>query len=166
MKIIQAQPQDLVDILFLLKQCVKDMNSKGFKHWNSAHPSPELIKNDIEKGTLYLYTDLGIVQGMINLSDEIPEEYKDIKWKLENEKILYVKRFAIHPLWQEANIGEQLIGFAENFAKEHNFKGVRLDVLDSYPLNEKFFESKDYGKAGTFHSDFQKIPYACFEKGL
>ena len=166
MEIKKASSYDLIDILFLLKQCTLDMNMKGFKQWNSANPSPDLIKEDIEKGTLYLFIDNAIVKGMINLSDEIPEEYNQISWKNSADKILYIKRFAIHPYWKQSDISNKLMEFAEQYAKDNNFKGIRLDALDSYPADEKFFTDRKYEHAGNFHSDFQKIPYACFEKNL
>ena len=56
--------------------------------------------------------------------------------------------------------------FAEQYAKEHDFGGIRLDVLDTYPADENFFKSRNFDYAGNFHSEFQKIPYACFEKNL
>lgn len=166
MEIIQASSYDLIDILFLLKQCILDMNKKGFKQWNSAYPGPEIIKEDIEKGTLYIFRDLGIAKGIINLSDEIPEEYTQIGWKGKSDKVLYIKRFAVHPLWKHTDISDKLMVFAEKYAKDNKFKGIRLDVLDTYPADEKFFSERNYNHAGDFHSEFQKIPYACFEKNL
>lgn len=166
MKIKQASSYDLVDVLSLLQDCIVDMNRNGLKQWNSAYPGSEIMKYDVEKGTLYLFTDLGIAKGMINLSDERPDDYKEIKWKGESDKILYINRFAVHPIWKDSDIAEQLIGFAENFAKENKFLGIRLDVLDSYPVDNKFFTAKNYEFAGEFHSSFQKIPYTCYEKNI
>ena len=42
MEIQQASSADFVEVLFLVKQCVKDMNNKGLKQWNSSNPSPEV----------------------------------------------------------------------------------------------------------------------------
>jgi GNAT superfamily N-acetyltransferase len=166
MEIKKATPYDLVDVLFLLKQCIADMNRNGLKQWNSANPSSEVIIEDIEKGTLYIYTELGMAKGMINLSEEMPEEYQQVEWKGNNEKVLYVKRFAVHPIWQDTNIGDQLLQFAENYAKEKGFTSIRLDVLDSYPVDDVFMKSRAFEPAGSFHSEFQKKPYDCFEKNL
>lgn len=166
MEIKQASSYDLIDVLFLLKQCTLDMNKKGFKQWNNANPGPEIIKEDIEKGTLFIFKDSGMSKGMFNLSDEIPEEYNQIKWKVNSDKIIYIKRFAIHPLWQDSDIRERMMKFAEQYAKEKNYKGIRLDVFDSYPADEKFFKDRQYEHVGNYHSNFQKIPYSCYEKNL
>jgi hypothetical protein len=166
MEIIQASSYHLVDALYLLKQCVFEMNRKGLKQWNSANPSAHDIKADIEKGTLYLYTEINIAQGMFNLSEELPEEYKDIQFKSKSDKILYIKRFAVHPLWMDSEVASKLLDFAEKFARDKNYTGIRLDLLDSYPVDEKFFTSRNFTAAGSFHSEFQKMLYTCFEKSL
>jgi hypothetical protein len=166
MEIKQASSPQLVDALYLLKQCVLEMNRKGLKQWNSANPSPQVIKEDIDKGTLYIYYEMNIAQGMINLSEEVPEEYKDIEFKSKTDKVLYIKRFAIHPLWIDSEVAANLLSFAEKFAKENKFTSLRLDLLDSYPVGEKFFTSRNFVSAGSFHSEFQKLPFTCFEKNL
>ncbi len=166
MDIKQVTPYHLVDILFLLKECTHDMNKMGLKQWNNTYPGPDLMKSDIEKGTLYWAVDMGIAQGMINLTDEVPSEYSDIAWKKNPGKVLYLNRFAVHPLWKDSNVPELLMGFAEQKAKENGYDGIRLDVLDSYPVTNSFFQDKSYEPAGEFHSDFQKIPYICYEKSL
>lgn len=166
MEIKQASSYQLVDALYLLKQCVLEMNRKGLKQWNSANPSPQVIREDIEKGTLYLYTDMKIIKGMINLSEEVPDEYKEISWKGKADKVLYIKRFAIHPLWVDSEVASDLMEFAEKFAKDNKFTTVRLDLLDSYPVDDKFFTSRNFAAAGSFHSEFQKMLYTCYEKSL
>ena len=166
MEIKQASLIDLVDVLFLLRDCIVDMNSKGLKQWNSAYPGPDVMKEDIEKGTLYIFTELGIAKGMVNLSDESPQEYEEIKWNGKSDKILYIDKFVVQPIWKESDVAEKLIAFAEKYASDNKYAGIRLDVLDSYPVDNSFFKSKNYDQAGEFHSSFQKIPYTCYEKNL
>jgi GNAT superfamily N-acetyltransferase len=166
MEIKQATSYYLVDLLFLLKECVEDMNSRGLKQWNSANPGAAVIKEDINKGTLYFYSELGIVHGMINLTDEKPKEYDDVSWKSDGGKILYVNRLAVHPLYLESDVSDKLLKFTEEYAKKNKYTSIRLDVLDSYPVDNKFFVARKFESAGNYHTDFQKMPYVCFEKDL
>jgi hypothetical protein len=103
---------------------------------------------------------------MINLSDEIPEEYKDIRWKGSEGKLLYLNRFAVHPQWLDSDISLKLFEFAENYAAENKYTGIRMDVLDSYPVDRSFFDARNFQYTGDFHTDFQKMPYMCYEKSL
>jgi hypothetical protein len=166
MEIQQASSADFVEVLFLVKQCVRDMNNKGLKQWNNSNPSSGQLKHDIEKNTLFLYKEMGVAKGMINLTDEISDEYREVDWKSRPDKVLYVKRFAIHPLWQDSDVSEKLLEFAEKYAIENHYTSIRLDALDNYPIDEKFFESRKFTFAGTLKSSFEKAPYACFEKSL
>lgn len=166
MEIIKASSHLLVDVLFLLKECISDMNSKGLKQWNSANPGEEAMKEVINNGTLYLYTEIGIARGMINLSDECPKEYNEIEWKGNTDKVLYLSKFAVHPVWIETDICDTLISFAEKYATDNGYTSIRLDVFDSYPVGEKFYTGRSFDYAGNFHSEFQKMPFSCFEKNL
>jgi len=166
MEIKQATPSEFVEVLFLIRECVKDMNSKGLRQWNNASPSPEQLKEELEKGTIFLIQELGIVKGLMKLTSELPSEYTDISWKNVMARPLFIKLFAIHPLWHNSNISEKLIEFAEIYAKENNYSGIRLDIMDNYPVGAGFFENKQFIVAGTFQSDYQKTPFVCYEKSL
>jgi GNAT superfamily N-acetyltransferase len=166
MEIKQATPSEFVEVLYLIRECVKDMNSKGLKQWNNSSPSPEQLREELEKGTIFLYQELGIVKGLMKLTGELPSEYAGIDWKTIMERPLFIRLFAIHPFWHNSNISEKLIEFAEIYAKENNYSGIRLDSLDNYPVSEVFFENKQFIVAGTFQSSFQKTPFICYEKSL
>jgi len=166
MEIKQATSYYLVDVLFLLKECVEDMNSRGLKQWNSANPGAAVMKQDIDNGTLYLYSELEMLHGMINLTDEKPVEYDDVDWKGNGGKVLYLNRLAVNPLYLESDICDKLLNFAEEHAKKNKYTTIRLDVLDSYPVDDKFFVTRKFENAGNYHTDFQKMPYVCFEKDL
>jgi hypothetical protein len=166
MEIKQATPSEFVEVLFLIRECVKDMNSKGLKQWNNASPSPEQLRDELEKGTIFLYQELGIVKGLMKLTSDLPSEYEGVGWKNTMAKPLFIKLFAIHPLWHDSDISEKLIEFAEIYAKENNYSGIRLDIMENYPVGEGFFEGKQFVMAGTFQSEYQKTPFVCYEKSL
>jgi hypothetical protein len=80
MEIIQAKPTDLIEILYLLRVCILDMNAKGLKHWNSAYPGPELIQQDLDSGSIYLAKEKGVCKGMVTLNEHEPADYKQINF--------------------------------------------------------------------------------------
>ena len=106
MEILQAKQIDLIEILFLVRECVKDMNSRGMKHWNSSYPGTDDVTKDLNKESIYLVKDIGICLGMVTINELEPDDYKDIKWSDNNSKILYMKRMAVHPYWQDKGIGK------------------------------------------------------------
>jgi ribosomal protein S18 acetylase RimI-like enzyme len=166
MEILQAKQSDLIEILFLVKECVKDMNSKGMKHWNSSYPGVEEIGLDLDKGFIYLVKNKGVCVGMVTLNESEPDEYKGIKWSGNNLKILYMKRMAVHPVWQDKGIAEMLVKFAEKYAGEKKYSYIRLDTLSSNQAEANLYTNGSYDEVGEFYSTFQKTPFKCYEKKI
>ncbi len=166
MEIYKAKPSDLVEILYLLRECVRDMNQKGMKHWNSSYPGIEDIGHDLNKESIFLVKEKGICMGMVTLNESEPEEYRGINWSSNDSKVLYMKRMAVHPNWQEKGVAEMLVRFAENYARENKYNYIRLDTLSSNQSEAKLYANSKYDEVGEFHSTFQKIPFKCYEKKI
>ncbi|MBN2480563.1 MAG: GNAT family N-acetyltransferase [Bacteroidales bacterium] len=166
MEILQANDKDLIEILYLLKVCIADMNKKGLKHWNSAYPDAESIKNDLAKGVIYVLKDKGVCKGMVTLNDTEPEEYRQIKWSDDLSRPLYLHRMAIHPKWQGLGLARELIDFADEFARRNGYNCIRLDVFSPSDRARQLYEKQDFRQAGTFHASYQRVPYVCYEKLL
>lgn len=166
MKILKATHNDLVEVLFLLKECVSDLNSNGLKHWNNAYPGADNMIKAIESETLYLLKEKGVAKGMVTLGMESPEEYKNIEWKTDSDKIIFIKFLAVHPRWENTDIAKKLIEFVEQYASDNNFSALRIDVYGGIEMAEKLFDDTGFNKTGQFHSSFQSTPYYAYEKGL
>ena len=166
MEINQARPNDLIEILFLLRVCTLDMNSRGLKHWNSAFPGTEVIQSDLEKGSIYLAKEKGVCKGMVTLNDREPEDYKDMTFNSGINKPLYLQNMAVHPKWQGMGIASLMIDFAQKFAKDRGFNCIRLDVFKPSQSARNLYEKQLFREVASFHSAFQKIPYICYEKHI
>ncbi|MBN1116411.1 MAG: GNAT family N-acetyltransferase [Bacteroidales bacterium] len=166
MKVLKAEPSDLVEVLYLLEVCVLDLNRKGFKHWNSAYPGVENMNSAIEEGSLYLYKEKGVAKGIIVFSDSEPEGYNNLGWKSDGKKPLFLKFIAVHPLWTGKGIASELIHAAEIFAKENNYSAIRVDAYSGIQSALKLYTELGYSEVGEYHSTFQEAPYIAYEKGL
>lgn len=166
MEIKQARDKDLIEILYLLKVCIADMNRKGFKHWNSAYPDAESIKSDLAEGSVYVLKDKGVCKGMMTLKDTEPEEYRQIKWPGDSSRPLYLHRIAIHPKWQGLGLAKDLIHFADDFVRKNGYNCIRLDVFSPSEHAIQLFEKQHFDEIGSFHTSYQQIPYVCYEKLL
>lgn len=166
MKIVKAIPSDLVEILFLLKECVSDLNTKGLKHWNSSFPGSDAMVKAIDDGVLYLYKELGIAKGFAIISEEEPEEYKKLDWGTSSEKTLFIKFLDVHPLFQGNGIAKKIIEYLENYASSNAFSSIRVDIYGALGSANELYTELGYANSGEFHSSFQATPYVAFEKGL
>ncbi len=166
MNILKAEAGDLVEVLFLMKECVEYLNDEGFKHWNNAYPGTRYLKQAIDNGNVYIYKDKGIAKGMVILSTEPPEDYKNIEWQINNDKVLYLNFLAVHPIWQKLGIDKSLVEYTELYAKDNGYAAVRSDIYSGLPTANDMYSDLGFNKTGQFHTGFQTAPYFAFEKGL
>ena len=166
MEILKASPSDLVEVMFLVRECVIQMNADGMKQWNSAYPSPQMLQEEIENGNLYLAKEMGVARGLLTITDKIPESYKDIKWSDKGTKVLYIELLAVHPNWQGKGITKMLLDYANSFAKENNYDTIRTGLLSEHPLIKRLIENDTFEKTGEYYSVYQKTPYQSFEKNV
>jgi len=166
MEIIQAKPTDLIEILYLLKVCILDMNAKGLKHWNSAFPDTEMIQHDLDNGSIYLAKEKGVCKGMVTLNEDEPEDYKQLNFRSNKTKPLYLQNMAVHPKWQRIGIAKLMVEYAQKLAKEKGFDCIRLDVFKPSDNARQLYEQQLFKEVASFHSAYQKIPFVCYEKKL
>jgi GNAT superfamily N-acetyltransferase len=166
MDIIQAKSTDLVEILYLLKVCTREMNSKGLRHWNSAFPSAEQINRDVLDGHIFLVKDRGVCKGMVILNGTEPDDYRQMNLSSENSKPLFVYCMAVHPLWQGKGIARLMIDYAQEIAKVRGFTCIRLDIYQTSEEARQLCEKLSFREIGSFQANYQRIPYVCYEKQL
>ncbi|MGE0078682.1 MAG: GNAT family N-acetyltransferase [Bacteroidales bacterium] len=155
MEISKAQKHQLLEILYIIKECSRQLLEKGVKYWNNSLADFNDIALDIEKGFVYIIFENRVPVGTITLKPD------DV-----SKKSLSIGRLAIYPAFQKKGLAHQLLTFALNFAKEEKYKMVSgyIPVDDKSLvtlLEENGFENK--GIAPPPKEEFVKI---IFEKTL
>jgi GNAT superfamily N-acetyltransferase len=166
MEILQAKSTDLVEILYLLKVCTRDMNSQGLRYWNSASPAAEQIQKDVLEGHIYLVKDKGVCKGMVTLNSAEPEDYRQMNLSSDNTKPLFVYCMVVHPTWQGKGIARLMIDYAQEMAKKNGFTCIRLDIYQTSEDARQLCEKLSFKEIGSFQANYQRIPYVCYEKQL
>jgi ribosomal protein S18 acetylase RimI-like enzyme len=161
MNIIKASPSDLVEVLYLLRVCVLEMNSKGLVYCDLQNI---LAKNDIENNTVFLYKQNEVCLGMIVLDTDQDPEYKSVEWMAASHKPLVAHRLMVHPNWRNQGIAKQILTFAEHYAQENGFTSLRLDVYSENQEAVALYNNLNYKQLGEITYHYQKVPFYCFEK--
>ncbi|MFO7828623.1 MAG: GNAT family N-acetyltransferase [Bacteroidales bacterium] len=164
MHIQKAIPENLIEIMYLLRQCIEDFNKNNIYQWNVSYPDNFRLLREIEKGTLYLMINKGVPIATITFDDDQDSVFDGIEWKNKNDKFIVIHRIAVFPTWQNKGVGRKLMDFAEQYAKENNYKSIRLDVTSSNEQLVKIYEKLGYTKTGDVLYPKQKIPFKCLEK--
>lgn len=159
-----AEEIHLPEIKKLTKACAVAMQEKGIFQWNEHYPSLEKLQTDIIKKELYILHENEAIKGIIVLTDHMDEEYIPIEWLTENGNNLYIHRLATHPSVWSKGYGQQLMDFAEDFARQQEYDSVRLDTFSKNKRNQKFYESRGYKKLRDIYFPKQsEHPFHCYE---
>lgn len=164
MEITKALPSDLIEIMYLLRVCVSDMNERGLKQWNNVYPGGSLMKQNLYKGLIYIVRETGVCKGMVTLNPEMPEDYKEMKPVVDESKTLYIQWLAVHPNWQKRGISKLLMDFAEDYARANGYKSILLDVFNNHEFAHQICQKYNFREIGKFHSSLQRIAFVCYGK--
>ncbi len=161
MEIIQARRYELVEVLYLLQVCVYDLTS-GYIYWDPMIPEIEV---KIDNGEVFIIRTNNISVGLAILSASSDNGNKDIDWE-RNSKALQIDRLIVHPRWINKGIENELIHFAEQYAKEKGFETIRVKVFANNKPVIDLTHTLSYKKAGEAHLPLQIVPFIGLEKSI
>tara|TARA_B110000444_G_scaffold34498_1_gene29896 strand:- start:1747 stop:2247 length:501 start_codon:yes stop_codon:yes gene_type:complete len=160
----KATLKDLDAILKITKSCAEEMISKNIFQWSDSYPNRKAFKNDIHNGWLYVREEKRKIIGSICVSDFMDEEYLAVRWLSTNNNNIYIHRLAVDPTSQGQGFGQDMMNFAENFAKRKNYQSIRLDTFSMNIRNQRFYKQRGYKRLGSiFFPNQSKEPFYCYE---
>ena len=164
MVVREAKTTDIKSILAITNACAKDMTSKGIFQWNENYPNKEAFENDLKNNWLYVIVNNQNPIGSISITPNMDKEYKPVKWLTNNSQNLYIHRLAVHPKMQGKGYAQQLMDFAESYAKQNNYKSIRLDTFSKNFRNQRFYEQRGYVRLENVYFPQQsQDPFYCYE---
>jgi len=161
MKIIKGTENNIREI----ESLYNDLNDYLAAHVNypgwkkGVYPIKETAVNGIQEGNLYVMQDGDQIVGTVILRHEQEAAYSIANWhnNFDDEDILVVNTFAVHPTYLKKGIGIRLMDFIIQHSKEINIKAIRLDV---YEKNKPAI--KLYRKYGFEYIDTIDLGYSAY----
>lgn len=151
-------------IMNLIKKVVIDMESKNIHQWDDIYPNAKVINSDLNKDTLYIYEDKGVIKGITVLNEHQDKEYENLDWEFNSGKQLIVHRLCIDPESQGKGIAKAIMNYTELYGKEMGYEAIRLDTFIENEPACNLYERLGYKTVGTVK--FRKGSFYCFEKKL
>lgn len=159
-----AKISEISEILKVTKACAADMIEKGICQWNEHYPNRNSFEKDIEREELYTLKHNHQIIGAIVISTLMDDEYKPIDWLTINENNIYIHRLCVHPKFQGKGYAQQLMSFAENYARDRSYTSVRLDTFSQNKRNMAFYKKRGYQQLGDIYFPKQsEHPFPCYE---
>ncbi len=158
----KAVSQDLPDT-YALKQAVIQNPYPGMS-WSETYPSKEILRNDIETGSLFLLlTETGQLIGAVSINETYDIHYQSVKWKTPYPA-LYMHRLFIAPDRRGRHIGEILIGFVEDEARKQKYRSIRFDSCTTNIPAHLLYARCGYARCGEISLTGKNGSFYTFEK--
>ncbi len=161
----QARSEDLIQVAQLLQACNLAMRSAGVEQWDADYPNLEQVEKDWQAQSLWILVDQGELLATITVDDKQADQYRNIDWQWNYERVLVIHRLAVHPSAQGRGIGRILGEWAEAYGREEGYQVIRLDAYSGNPHSYRLYERLAYHRAaGECWFNNKKLPFWCWEK--
>ena len=151
MEILLADKNKLIEVLYILRECSRQLIEKGVKYWNNSLADYNEISCDIEKQYVYL-----LVVNMVTIGTVT------IKPDKSTLKTTTISRLAIFPPFQKRGFAPEVLRFAEVLAKNNGstiLKGTT--PVDDKSLSQLLEDNGfvNHGVDGEVHEEFIRIKF-------
>lgn len=155
MEIVKAKKSQLLEVLYITRECAQQLKDKGVKCWHNTHTDYAEIQKDIEQGYVFILT---IKKGPVGTMTVKPDP--DI------EQASYLDRLSIYPHFQRRGLGKLMLDFAEEHSRKNGYTMLRGTIpVDDQSLC-KLLEEKGFLNKGIAHHVPKELIKIVFEKNL
>ncbi|RPH31821.1 MAG: N-acetyltransferase [Bacteroidales bacterium] len=151
MEILLADKNKLIEVLYIMRECSRQLIDKGVKYWNNSLSDYNEISEDIANQCVYLLVFNRVAIGTIT-----------IKPNKKNPKTINVSRLAIIPHFQKRGLAGEILKFAEDLAKERGSTTlIGSTPIDDEALTQLLIENGfiNQGVDSEVHDEFVRIKF-------
>lgn len=166
-EIVLARLEHLEEIMEMYRKCTEDLDQRGIYQWDERYPNRKFFEVAIEDQEMYLVVDDSLIKGGVVLNDWQIDLWQEIPWAESAGPQLVIHALAIHPEYQGQGYGRLLLNFAEEFAKNGGYTGIRLDAFTENPVANNLYLNHGYTCKGQVYCEMKREPYNwyfCYEK--
>lgn len=161
----KSNVNDLKSTLDLFIKVTDLMLENGIDQWNYDYPNEESIRNDIASGNHFVLTENGVVVGTILVDENQDKQYESIHWNTRNRNVLVIHRLGVLPKAQGQGLAKKLCQFAEEYARDNDYKVIRLDAYAGNPISNGLYSKLGYQRAnGYCYFRKKSVPFYCYDK--
>jgi ribosomal protein S18 acetylase RimI-like enzyme len=161
-----AGPENLPEVVALVRAAVRRMQEGGLDQWDEHYPDCEDLRTDIERRELFIYREEGQILASMVLNDRMADVYaRDGRWRYAEGQVATLHRLCVHPEAQGRGVAKGLLRWMEERYLAQGIKAVRLDTYLANAPAMRLYEGAGYERAGwTWFRG--KGPFCLFEKLL
>jgi GNAT superfamily N-acetyltransferase len=155
MEIKIAKESQLLEVLYIIRECAEQLKDKGVKHWHNSRIDYAEISEDIKNGYVFILFEKCVAVGTITIKPEG-----------ESKEVCSIDRLAIFPHFQRRGFAKSMIDFAEAEARNRGNSMLRGTIpIDDESLC-KLLEEKGFVNKGIISQVPNELVQIQFEKVL
>ena len=155
---------NLESVLTVFRSAIEKMKANHIDQWDENYPTIEILRKDILEKSAFGFFVKEEPVAYIVLNNEYDSEYDKIDWMLNHENSIIIHRLTVHSNYQNQGIARALMKFAEEYALNNNYSGIRFDAFSQNSKALHFYKKLGYQEAGSVN--FRKGKFIVFEKAL
>ncbi len=163
MHILKAEKKDIVEAIYLIKTSF-DYNNVSENEWRPPIPEYTEMKEEVNKGELFLLRKNKVTFGTFTIGDTIPECFNKVQWEDTNKQSIVIKRIAVFPGWFSDELGEELMSFIERYTKEHNYTSIKSNAYSKNNEMNTLYKNMGFTFQGEAVLPGKESPYYFYEK--
>ena len=167
MELIKATENDLRELYSLYRRTAESMQQDGLNQWIwGIYPTEEMIRDDVERGELYIARTDGILAAAIMLTETPDPGYEGVSWT-GGVHPGFFHRLAVDPPLQGTGIGADVLDDAIQILRRAGCDCVRCDTNGKNERAVRLYATMGFRKCGTVH--WEETPdetYYTFDKRL
>ena len=122
MEIRLAEKNSLIEVIYVIRECSRQLLEKGVRYWNNSLTDYNDISDDISNRFVYLLVINRVTVGTVT-----------IKPDKKNPKASIISRLAIFPHFQKRGFAGEILKFAETLAR----KNGSTSLIGTTPTDDK-----------------------------
>lgn len=160
----KAELKDLNIILDIFSSAIITMNNNNINQWDERYPTSMILEQDILNKQMYVGIKDNTIVSVIVVNSEFDEQYKNGKWRYDNEKFVVVHRLCVNPIYQNQKLGKNTMIMIEEVLRKKGIQSIRLDAFSLNPYALGMYDTLGYQKVG--QTIWRKGLFYLFEKKL
>lgn len=129
------------------------------------YPSPALLTESLDNGDLFVAEECGKIIGAMILNHQGNDMYREYCWptKASYSEVTVIHALGVHPSHSGKGCAKQMVRFAINYARQHQQKAIRLDVLKGNLRAEKLYSGMGFQYLQTLPMFYEDTGWADFQ---
>ncbi len=158
MEIKRVELDEIDEVMEIIGDA-KALLKRSSTQWQNGYPDEKTMLNDINNGQLFgAYIDSKLVGVEALVSGlNIDYDYIEGAWLKEHDELdLVIHRLAVKDGYHNLKIGDNLLKYAEVYAKENNLKSIKIDTHEKNIIVQKLCEKNSYTLCGIIYVKREK----------